>query len=68
MRTKGTNMAKTDNRDSEQDEEATRLLFDWIELVMYIVASLPDVGDEDRRALGTKTKELQDELSKIFGC
>lgn len=39
-----------------------KLLIEWIMLIMYIVASKPDVGQIDRDALGYKTKELTDQL------
>ena|GEM_PF-5743633 len=41
-----------------------KLLIEWITLVMYIVASNPAVSQDDRDALGHKTKELTDQLNE----
>jgi hypothetical protein len=41
---------------------AKRFLSAWIEIVMYILCSRVDIGDEDRRALVQATKDLQDAL------
>lgn len=43
-----------------------KLLYIWIEIVMYIIASYPDCSQKYRDELGHASKNLQDEIAKAI--
>ena len=45
------------------NKKLLKLLFIWVEIVMYAIAGQPDCSQQDRDALGHATKNLQDEIS-----
>jgi len=48
------------------DTTVLKKLSKWAELVMYVIASQPDVAQDDRNQIGQATKDLQDAIQDVF--